>query len=56
MYDDLVGLKKIPDNVKDKIRLMHDKGIPSAKIQKRFRSYTVAQIGAVRGWMRRGKY
>ena len=47
---------KIPDKTKDKVRLLHDKGWPSVKIQKRFKKYTVRQIGAVRGWMKRGKY
>jgi len=42
---------------KDKIRLLLDKGWTSAQIQKRrYRKYTARQIGAVRGWMRRGKY
>lgn len=50
------GLKRIPDKTKDKIRIMHDQGVPSKKIQKRFPGYTTFQIGAVRGWMRRGKY
>jgi len=49
-------LNPIPDATKDKIRLLHDKGWTSVKIQKRFRKYTVRQIAAVRTWMKRGKY
>lgn len=48
------ALRPIPDATKLKIRMLHDRGWPSKKIQKRFRNYTVRQIGALRGWMRRG--
>jgi hypothetical protein len=42
---------------KDKIRLLLDKGWTPAQIQRRrYHRYTARQIGAVRGWMRRGKY
>jgi len=42
---------------KNKIRLLLDKGWTPEQIQRRrYRKYTTRQIGAVRGWMRRGKY
>jgi hypothetical protein len=42
---------------KDEIRLLLDKGWTPVQIQKRrYRRYTARQIGAVRGWMKRGKY
>ncbi len=51
------GLTPITLEHKDKIRLLLDKGWTPAQIQRRrYRKYTVRQIGAVRGWMRRGKY
>jgi len=51
------GLEPITLDHKDKIRLLLDKGWKPADIQRRrYRRYTARQIGAVRGWMRRGKY
>jgi len=52
-----IELEPITRERKDKIRLLLDKGWTAAQIQRRrYRRYTVRQIGAVRGWMRRGKY
>jgi hypothetical protein len=52
-----VPLQPITVDNKDKIRLLLDKGWTPAQIQRRrYRKYTARQIGAVRGWMRRGKY
>jgi len=54
LYPD-VAVYDIPNNLKPKIKVLHDKGWTSSKIQKRYRKFTKRQIGALRGWMRRGQ-